>query len=72
MKPDKETVITFWDWEESCRPSLRIATDKHILLEVGGDLLCEISSPTKKDLLSQLEGWRDIFAGAVEELSGSQ
>lgn len=68
MKPDIETRITFYDWQESSRPSLNLSDDgKSAILEVGGSRnFIELSGSSHDDLLSVLEGYRDIFTHGVE------
>lgn len=69
MSIDVSTIVTDYDWAETHRPSLTIASDrKSALLQVGplASHSVVIESKTPLDLRLQLEGFRDIFAKAVE------
>jgi hypothetical protein len=68
---DVQTVITDFSWQDESRPRLSIdQNNKNVCVEVGSNFCFDICGGSKEDLLSQLEGWRDIFSKAVEVLKG--
>lgn len=74
-----ETMITDYDWCESSRPILMIdEAGLSIRLHVGGAASLaalanvEITSKDLEGLVSQLEGYRDIFDAAIQHLRKHQ
>lgn len=72
---DVETVFTDYEWNENSRPILIVRQDRTAAaLFVGGPHSLhrlpnvDLEAKTSPDLLSILEGYRDIFAAAAEWL----
>lgn len=72
---DVETTFTDYEWNETSRPILTIAQDGlsatiHVggMKSLAGDCRIELESKEPSDLLSQLEGYRDIFTAAADWL----
>ena len=78
MSVDICTCITDYEWREDCRPELRLSARGDMLsaaLNVGNDPFrghaLELSG-SYEDLLSQLEGYAEIFAAAVAHIRASK
>jgi hypothetical protein len=72
---DIETVFTDYEWNKNSRPILIVRQDRTAaaLFVSGPDSLhklpnVDLEEKTSRDLLSLLEGYRDIFASAAEWL----
>jgi hypothetical protein len=68
-KPSVETRVTFWDWEETSRPELRILSDREAVICVGGNDVAEVIGKDKNEFVHMLEGWRDIISCGVNLLN---
>lgn len=74
-----ETMITDYDWCESSRPIVMIdESGLSIRIHVGGSASLaklaniELTSKDLEGLVSQLEGYREIFDATIEHLKRHQ
>ena len=68
-KPSIETRITFWDWEETSRPELRLLSDNEAVIDVGGSSVVELVGKDRGEIVNLLEGWRDIIQAGIDLLN---
>ena len=62
-------TITDFEWTEDARLELRIhVKDKLVEINVGPHHYIDVNDSTLNGVISQLEGWRDIFSAGVEYL----
>jgi hypothetical protein len=74
MPVDRETVFTDYDWRESDRPILVISAELDRLALYKGGTKSMVDLPaiehsdfvSVRDLVSVLEGYRDIFESAAK------